>query len=206
MMRWPTRFLLLFCGFGLVAHGQDSEPPKVTILQAARWIDPKSGTVLENQAARIENERIQALGPSDEICKAAGPEACIIDLGSATVLPGLIDAHTHVLLQGDITTADYDEQLLKESIPYRTIRATVSARTALMNGFTTIRDLETEGAMYADVDLKTAIERGVIPGPRMFVATRALSATGMYPLMGYAWELKLPEGVQIVDGPDEIRK
>jgi imidazolonepropionase-like amidohydrolase len=110
------------------------------------------------------------------------------------------------LLQGDITQADYDEQLLKESIPYRTIRATVAVRTALNNGFTAIRDLETEGAMYADADLKRAINRGIIPGPRMFVSTRALSATGMYPLLGYSWELKVPEGVQVVDGPDEIRK
>src|ERR671925_611574 len=121
-------------------------------------------------------------------------------------LPGLIDAHTHILLQGDITAADYDEQLLKESIPYRTIRATVAARTALMNGFTTIRDLETEGAMYADVDVKTAIERGIIPGPRMYVATRAMAPTGMYPLLGYSWELRMPEGVQIVDGADNIRR
>ena len=74
-----------------------------------------------------------------------------------------------------------------------------------MNGFTAMRDLETEGAMYADVDVKTAINRGVIPGPRMFVSTRAFSATGMYPLSGYSWELKMPEGVQIVDGADNIR-
>jgi imidazolonepropionase-like amidohydrolase len=145
------------------------------------------------------------VGPYVEISgKAAGAER--VDLGSMTVLPGLIDNHTHVLLQGDVTAADYDEQLLKESIPYRTIRATAAARTALMNGFTTIRDLETEGAMYADVDLKTAIARSVVHGPRMFVSTRAFSATGMYPLLGYSWELRMPEGVQVVDGPDEIRK
>ncbi|TMB04448.1 MAG: amidohydrolase family protein [Deltaproteobacteria bacterium] len=118
----------------------------------------------------------------------------------------MIDNHTHVLLQGDITAADYDEQLLKESTPYRAIRATVAARTALMNGFTTIRDLETEGAMYADVDVKLAIQRGVIPGPRMYVATRAMAPTGMYPLLGYSWELRVPEGVQIVDGPENVRK
>ncbi|MDQ6717745.1 MAG: amidohydrolase family protein, partial [Gemmatimonadota bacterium] len=81
-----------------------------------------------------------------------------------------------------------------------------AARTALMNGFTTIRDLETEGAMYADVDVKTAINRGVIPGPRMFVSTRAMAPTGTYPLSGYSWEIKVPEGVQIVDGPEDIRK
>jgi imidazolonepropionase-like amidohydrolase len=82
----------------------------------------------------------------------------------------------------------------------------MAARTGLMNGFTVFRDVETEGAMYADVDIKTAINRGVIPGPRMFVATRAFAPTGMYPLSGYSWELTLPEGVQIVDGADNIRK
>jgi imidazolonepropionase-like amidohydrolase len=111
-----------------------------------------------------------------------------------------------VLLQGDITQADYDEQLLKQSIPYRAILGAAVARTALGNGFTAMRDLETEGAMYADVDLKMAIERGAVPGPRMFVATRAFAPTGMYPLHGYSWELKMPEGVQIADGPDNLRK
>ena len=159
-----------------------------------------------DRAILVEGERIKAVGATEEIQKSAPKDAAVIDLSKATVLPGLIDCHTHVLLQGDITAADYDEQLLKESIPYRTIRATVAARTALMNGFTAMRDLETEGAMYADVDVKRAIQRGIIPGPRMFVSTRAFSATGMYPLLGYSWELKVPEGVQVVDGPDEIRK
>lgn len=168
-------------------------------------IDGASSQPITPAVILVEGDRILAVGADAESATRAG-SATLVDLGDATLLPGLIDNHTHVLLQGDITTADYDVQLLKESIPYRTIRATVAARTALMNGFTTIRDLETEGAMYADVDLKTAIDRGIVPGPRMFVATRALAPTGMYPLLGYSWELRMPEGVQIVDGPDEIRK
>jgi imidazolonepropionase-like amidohydrolase len=185
---------------------RDSVPPSRYLIRAAHLIDGRSDTPRDNIAVLVEGERVVAVGPSAELSGRAGAPLQTIDLGAATILPGLIDNHTHVLLQGDITSADYDEQLLKESIPYRTIRATRAVRTALLNGFTAIRDLETEGAMYADVDVKTAINRGVIPGPRMFVSTRAMAPTGMYPLLGYSWELKMPEGVQIVDGPDEIRK
>jgi imidazolonepropionase-like amidohydrolase len=151
----------------------------------------------------VEGERIAEVASAAELAQR---NAQVIDLGDATLLPGLIDNHTHLLLQGDVTAADYAEQLLKESTPYRAIRATAAARTALMNGFTTMRDLETEGAMYADVDLKHAIERGVVPGPRLFVVTRAMAPTGMYPLLGYSWELELPHGVQVVDGVEGARK
>ncbi len=201
------------CGFPLLAwpaaSGQvarDTARPSSYIIRAAHLIDGKTNTRRDDVAILVDGERIVAVGSPSEIGTRATGATRTINLGAATLLPGLIDNHTHVLLQGDITSADYDEQLLKESTPYRAIRATVAVRTALMNGFTTIRDLETEGAMYADVDLKTAINRGVIPGPRMFVATRAMAPTGMYPLLGYSWELRMPEGVQIVDGPDEIRK
>ena len=183
--------------------------PRILVVKAARLIDGRGDAVRTNAAVLVVGERIAAVGPAADVERQArerSPAARTIDLGGATLLPGLIDAHTHVLLQGDITAEDYDAQLLKESIPYRAIRATAAARAALMQGFTAIRDLETEGAMYADVDVKTAINRGVVPGPRMFVATRAFSATGMYPLAGYSWELEVPEGVQIVDGVDEIRK
>ncbi len=191
---------------GIVVAEDRGKPSKLTLIKAGRLIDVRAGRVLTDQAILVVGERITAVGQTGEVVKSVPKEAAVIDLSNATVLPGLIDCHTHVLLQGDITMADYDEQLLKESIPFRTIRATVAAKTSLQNGFTAIRDLETEGAMYADVDVKRAIERGIIPGPRMFVSTRAFSATGMYPLLGYSWELKVPEGVQVVDGPDEIRK
>ena len=121
-------------------------------------------------------------------------------------MPGFIDTHTHVMLNGDITAEEYDVQLLKESIPYRAILGARNAHIALSHGFTTMRDLETEGAMYADVDVKTAIANGEVPGPRMQVATRAMTPTGMYPLLGYSWELKVPTGVQYVDGVDGARK
>jgi imidazolonepropionase-like amidohydrolase len=190
-----------------IGVAQDSaKPSKATVIKAGRLIDVRGSRVLTGRAILVVDERIKAVGETGEVLKSAPKDATVIDLTNSTVLPGLIDCHTHVLLQGDITQADYDEQLLKESIPFRTIRATVAVKTALWNGFTAIRDLETEGAMYADVDVKRAIQRGIIPGPRMFVSTRAFSATGMYPLLGYSWELKVPEGVQVVDGPDEIRK
>ena len=178
-----------------------SEKPKLIVIRAGRLIDVRAGRVLENQEILVEGERIQRVAA--HVDAPAGAE--IIDLGRATAMPGLIDNHVHVLLQGDVTEADYDEQLLKESIPYRAIRATLAVRTALMNGFTTMRDLETEGAMYADVDVKKAIDRGIIPGPRLFVSTRAFAPTGMYPLLGYSWELKMPEGVDIADGVDNLR-
>lgn len=174
--------------------------PKPIAIKCGTLIDGKSGTPVRNAFVLVRGDRIEQVGPN----VAVPSEVEVVDLSRSTCLPGLIDNHTHILLQGDITAEDYDAQLLKQSIPYRTIGATMAARTALMHGFTAMRDLETEGAMYADVDVKRAIERGVIPGPRMFVATRAISTTGTYPLLGYSWELKVPEGVQIVDGVDNI--
>src|SRR5579863_4156530 len=188
--------LSLFC-FLLLAQ----TPPRHLAIRCGRLIDGTGAAPRQNAVILIEGERIREVGTG----LAIPADAQVIDLSHSTVLPGLIDNHTHILLNGDITSADYDEQLLKESIPYRAIRATANVRTALSHGFTTMRDLETEGAMYADVDVKTAINRGVIPGPRMFVATRSFAPTGMYPLLGYSWELKVPEGVQVVDGVGNIR-
>ena len=206
MARFSVVWLL---AFPVVAGAQSpiaQAAPRTYAIHAGRMIDGRSEVVQNDVLVLVQGERIVAVGPRSQLASRVPANAETIELGGATILPGLIDNHTHVLLQGDITSADYDEQLLKESIPYRAIRATAAVRTSLMNGFTTIRDLETEGAMYADVDVKTAIARGVIPGPRMFVSTRAMSTTGTYPLLGYSWELKMPEGVQIVDGPAEIQK
>jgi imidazolonepropionase-like amidohydrolase len=180
-----------------IAMAAQAENPSHTALRCGVLIDGKGG-VQKNVVITIEGERITAVGH--------GTVTGSVDLSRETCLPGLIDTHTHVLLQGDITAADYDEQLLKQSPEYRTILATVNARRALEYGFTTIRDLETEGAGYADVDVKKAIENGVIPGPRMQVATRALDVTGAYPLSGYAPGVPVPHGVQVVDGAEGARK
>src|SRR5207245_2785736 len=136
-----------------------------------------------------------------------GPGVEIIDLSRATVLPGLIDSHTHLFLQGeDPAEGGYDVQLLNYPIAYRAARATVSARRALEQGFTTIRDVETEGAGYGDIGIKRAVNEGIIPGPRIFAVTRAISTTGGYPLEGYAPEIVVPKGSQLIDGPVEARK
>lgn len=175
-----------------------------TAIKCGRLIDGKKDQVTENAVIIVEENIIKQVGQNLSIPKGAK----IIDLSGYTVLPGLIDGHTHVLLQGDITEEDYAEQILKESIPYRTLRASLACKIALMNGFTTLRDVETEGAMYADVDLKKAINNGVIDGPRMYVSGRAINTTGHYILSNktYAWELHMPKGVQEITGADEARK
>lgn len=191
-------FSLFFILFTINGFGQS------IVIKCGQLIDGKSDQALGKKAIVIEGNLIKEIIEWDKI----PAKATVIDLSTKTVMPGLIDCHTHVLLQGDITAEEYDAQLLKESIPYRTLRASVACKIALMNGFTTIRDVETEGAMYADVDLKKAINNGVIPGPRMFVSTRAINTTGHYgiPNAEYSWELRMPKGIQEVNGADEARK
>lgn len=197
----------LFLVSGLFASAQTQpvtkpSQPAVHRLLCGVLIQPATGQVQHNVLVTTEGDRIKTVQEN----AGSGSATQAIDLSDHTCLPGLVDAHTHTLLQGDITAADYDEQLLKQSVAYRAIVATRSVRRALEYGFTTIRDLETEGAGYADVDLKKAINQGIIPGPRMQVATRAMDVTGAYPLLGYSPDVPVPHGVQVVDGPDNARK
>jgi imidazolonepropionase-like amidohydrolase len=171
-------------------------------LQCGALFDSASGSLRQHVVIEVSDNKIVGVHPGEQ----TPAEASVIDLSNETCLPGLIDTHTHVLLQGDATAAQYADQLLKQSLAYRGIVGAATAAKALNYGFTTIRDLETEGALYADVDIKQLIEQGVIPGPRMQVATRALDVTGSYPLLGYAYGIDVPHGVQLCDGPDECRK
>jgi imidazolonepropionase-like amidohydrolase len=200
-------FLVVVMVMPLLAQ-QDSSAAALhlfTVIRAGTLIDGKSDTARHDQVIVIRGERIESI--SDAATAKIPANAVIIDLSQATVLPGLIDSHTHIFLQGeDPAQGGYDVNLLKYPLSYRAARATVAARRALEQGFTTLRDVETEGAGYGDVGIKMAIEEGHIPGPRLFVATRAISTTGGYPLEDYAPELAMPKGAQIVDGPVQARK
>ncbi|HEY0565034.1 MAG TPA: amidohydrolase family protein, partial [Terriglobales bacterium] len=171
------------------------------VIHAANLIDGNANAVRHNVNITVSGGKIQS------VAEGAAPAGAIDLPASVTVLPGLIDTHTHLFLQGeDPAEGGYDANLLKHPSSYRAARATASARRALEQGFTTLRDLETEGAGYGDVGIRDAINDGYIPGPHVFAATRAISVTGGYPLEGYNPDLTLPKGAQIVDGPVEARK
>jgi imidazolonepropionase-like amidohydrolase len=188
----------------LFAQEKSAPSPTVTVIRAGTLIDGKSESPRHNQLIVVRGNRIESVGDASAQIPAG---ATVIDLLKATVLPGLIDSHTHIFLQGeDPAEGGYDANILKYPLSLRAARATVAVRRALEQGFTTLRDVETEGAGYGDVGIKQAIEGGYIPGPRLFVATRAISTTGGYNLEGYAPELTMPKGAQIIDGPVEARK
>jgi imidazolonepropionase-like amidohydrolase len=182
-----------------------SPAPQVTVIRAGTLIDGKSDKPRHDQVIIIRGSHIESV--SDAASAKPPSDATVIDLSKATVLPGLIDGHTHIFLQGEEPAeGGYDANILNEPLSLRAVRATVAARRALEQGFTTLRDVETEGAGYGDVGIKEAIEHGYIPGPRLFISTRAISTTGGYMLEGYAPELQMPKGAQIADGPVEARK
>src|SRR5215471_9895208 len=179
-------------------------PEKVFAIRAANLIDGLAAQPRHNVLIVIRGNKIESVSESGTPPAAA----TVINFGpQVTVLPGLIDTHTHIFLQGeDPAEGGYDIQLLKHPWSFRAARATVSVRRALEEGFTTLRDLETEGAGYGDVGLKEAINAGYIPGPRLFVVTRAISTTGGYPLEGYNPDIVVPKGAQLGDGAVELRK
>ncbi len=187
---------------------QDSKPSNsqaVTVVRAGTLIDGRSDKPRHDQVIVIQGDHIESVSDASSAKLPAG--AAVIDLSKATVLPGLIDSHTHIFLQGESPAqGGYDANILNAPLALRAARATVAARRALDQGFTTLRDVETEGAGYGDVGIKQAIAAGYIPGPRLLVSTRAISSTGGYPLEGYAPELDMPKGAQIIDGAVEARK
>ena len=203
------KHLLWMLCLALIVNADAQEPssptPQLTVIRAGILIDGKASTPRRDQIIVIRGNRIESVSEAANAKTPAG--ATIIDLSKATVLPGLIDSHTHIFLQGeDPARGGYDANILYPPLALRAVRAAVAARRALEQGFTTLRDVETEGAGYGDVGIKEAIEKGYIPGPRLFVSTRAISTTGGYMLDDYAPELDMPKGAQIVDGPVQARK
>jgi imidazolonepropionase-like amidohydrolase len=199
LLRWTACWLL----WGVVALGQNA--PSAIVIRAGTLIDGKSDKPRSNQIIVIRGNRIESVSAEANAKTPAG--ATVIDLSGKTVLPGLIDSHTHIFLQGEEPAkGGYDANILSQGLALRALRAGVAARRALEQGFTTLRDVETEGAGYGDVGVKQAINLGYIPGPRLFISTRAISTTAGYMLEGYAPELEMPKGAQIVDGPVEARK
>ena len=203
-----TRLALAQCGATLAAlalaalpaRGDSPAPVRRIAVRAARLLDVRAGRYVERPVVLVVGDRIESVGGS-------APEGVpVIDLGDRTLLPGLVDAHTHVLLQGDATAAEYTQQILQEYPAHRVARAVRALKISLENGFTTIRDLETEGAGYSDVALRDAVNEGVIPGPRMKVVGPALSTTGSYPILHFRPDWKFPVGVQVCDGAGGCRR
>src|SRR6185503_20260389 len=189
---------LLAAAAAPLAQTQTPPPASTTVLTPARVFDGE--TMHEGWAVRVKGDRIDAAGPAASLA-AAG--ARTIDLPGTTLTPGLVEGHSHVLLHPYNETT-WNDQVAHEALALRTARAVTHLRATLMAGFTLVRDLGTEGAGYADVGLKQAVEQGIIPGPRMLASTRAIVATGSYAPKGFAPEWRIPQGAEEADGVDAL--
>jgi imidazolonepropionase-like amidohydrolase len=192
-VKWLVGISLLFAAPVIAAE------PETILLQPAQVFDGIDPRPHAGWQVLVRGDRIMAAGPG----LAAPPGARTIPLPGATLMPGMIEGHGHLFLH-PYDEAKWDDQVLHEPLALRTARAVVAARATLMAGFTTERDLGTEGAGYADVGLKQAIEQGIVPGPRMLVATRAIVARGAYGPKGYEPGVEVPQGAEEASGVDEV--
>lgn len=199
-MRIPTLLLPLLLLAG-AAPAQTVQPAGRILLRPARVFDALGESAHEGWTVLVRGDRIEAAGPAERVGVPA--DARVIDLPGATLLPGMIEGHSHLLLHPYDETP-WDDQVLRESEALRVARATAHARAALLAGFTTTRDLGTEGAGWADVGLKQAIAQGIIPGPRMLVATRAIVASGSYGPKGLSAEWDVPQGAEEASGVEGV--
>jgi len=177
-----------------------AQAPAAMLLKPARVFDGEA--MHQGWAVRVAGDRIEAAGPAAGI-DAAG--AKVVELPGATLMPGLVEGHSHILLHAYNETV-WNDQVLHEGLALRAARAVNHLRATLMAGFTTMRDLGTEGAGYADVELKQAVNQGIVPGPRLLVATRAIVATGAYGPKGFALEWRVPQGAEEADGVDSLTR
>jgi len=202
-------FLLLLLSTAIICWAIQMPPPqqqteeKVYLLKPARVFDGESAALHDDWVVLVRGDKIERVGPASEV--KVPSDASQINLSQLTLLPGLIEAHSHILLHPYSETS-WNDQVAHEALSLRVARATNHLRNTLLAGFTTIRDLGTEGAAYADVGLKQAVNQGIIPGPRMFVATRAIVATGSYGPKGYAPEWRVPQGAEEADGVDNLTR
>src|SRR5579862_6590946 len=198
--------MLVFCPVLAKSQTQPEKPPSV-VLKAAKLLDVVKGVYLENAAVWIEGERIKEVGRASEVQAHAPKDAKVIDLGRATALPGLIDCHTHIMARIPEGDNGYVLNLATKSQAFRALEGAYDARITLQAGFTSVRDVENEGSGYADVALRDAINQGLVDGPRMQVATRAIAAVGQYNPFGVSPDLSdFPTGAQMISGPEEARR
>src|SRR3984893_16605427 len=204
------RYLLLLCFCSMLPYSNLQtpstalkQPEAVYLLKPAQVFDGESAQLHEGWAILVRGEKIEAAGPAGKITAPA--DAKVIDLPGLTLMPGLIEAHSHVLLH-PYSETPWNDQVMHEGLALRAARAVNHLQATLTAGFTTVRDLGTEGAAYADVELKQAVNQGIIPGPRMLVSTRAIVASGTYGPKGFTLEWRVPQGAEEADGIDSLTR